>query len=124
MARGTLNELPLVVAAFDFEFMGGSMGSVVGERFVHAVEASIEGDIPMVCFSASGGARMQEAMYSLMQMAKTTAAVNMLNAARASIYFSADRSDNGWRIGKSGYARGHYHRRTKGVDRICRPARN
>ena len=82
VARGTLNELPLVVAAFDFDFMGGSMGSVVGERFVHAVEASIEGDMPMVCFSASGGARMQEAMYSLMQMAKTTAAVNMLNAAR------------------------------------------
>ena len=72
VARGTLNELPLVVAAFDFEFLGGSMGSVVGERFVHAVEASIEGDMPMVCFSASGGARMQEAMYSLMQMAKTT----------------------------------------------------
>ena len=82
VAKGKLKEMPIVVAAFDFEFLGGSMGSVVGERFVHAVNASVEGSMPMVCFSASGGARMQEAMYSLMQMAKTTAAVKKLNDAR------------------------------------------
>ncbi len=79
-AEGKLYEMPVVVAAFEFAFMGGSMGSVVGERFVNAVDACIEANAPFVCFSASGGARMQEAMYSLMQMAKTTAAINRLNA--------------------------------------------
>ncbi len=78
---GKLNEMPIVVAAFDFEFLGGSMGSVVGERFMNGVDASVERRSPFVCFSASGGARMQESMFSLMQMAKTTAAVDRLNAA-------------------------------------------
>lgn len=82
VTKGNLMEMPVVVAAFEFEFLGGSMGSVVGERFVHAVEASLEGSMPLICFSASGGARMQEAMYSLMQMAKTTAAVNELHNAK------------------------------------------
>lgn len=72
---GRVKSLPLVACAFEFEFMGGSMGSVVGERFVRAVNASIEERIPLVCFSASGGARMQEALVSLMQMAKTSAAL-------------------------------------------------
>ncbi len=81
VAKGNLMEMPVVVAAFEFEFLGGSMGSVVGERFVHAVNASLDGSIPLICFSASGGARMQEAMYSLMQMAKTTAAVNEMHNA-------------------------------------------
>ena len=81
IAEGNLHGLPIVVVAFDFEFMGGSMGSVVGQRFVQAVERSIENHCPLVCFSASGGARMQEAMYSLLQMAKTTAAVNQLKQA-------------------------------------------
>lgn len=81
VAKGNLMEMPVVVAAFEFEFLGGSMGSVVGERFVHAVNASLEGSMPLICFSASGGARMQEAMYSLMQMAKTTAAVNEMHNA-------------------------------------------
>ncbi len=81
VAKGNLMDMPVVVAAFEFEFLGGSMGSVVGERFVHAVNASLEGSMPLICFSASGGARMQEAMYSLMQMAKTTAAVNEMHNA-------------------------------------------
>ena len=76
---GQLKDIPLVVCAFEFEFMGGSMGSVVGERFVRAVEAAIEHHIPLVCFSASGGARMQEAILSLMQMAKTSAALGLLS---------------------------------------------
>ncbi len=71
--RGQLKGLPVVVAAFEFKFMGGSMGSVVGERFVRAANLALEQRIPFVCFSASGGARMQEALFSLMQMAKTSA---------------------------------------------------
>lgn len=70
---GQVKGIPLVAAAFEFKYMGGSMGSVVGERFVRAANASIEHGIPLVCFSASGGARMQEALFSLMQMAKTSA---------------------------------------------------
>ncbi len=73
--RGRLKGLPLVACAFEFEFMGGSMGSVVGERFVLAVESAIEHHTSLVCFSASGGARMQETLLSLMQMAKTSAAL-------------------------------------------------
>ncbi len=75
---GQLKGLPLVACAFEFEFMGGSMGSVVGERFVLAVESAIENRIPLICFSASGGARMQETLISLMQMAKTSAALAAL----------------------------------------------
>ncbi len=75
---GELKDIPLVACAFEFEFMGGSMGSVVGERFVRAAEAAIQHHIPLVCFSASGGARMQEAILSLMQMAKTSAALGQL----------------------------------------------
>ncbi|TDY00038.1 acetyl-CoA carboxylase, carboxyltransferase subunit beta [Thiohalophilus thiocyanatoxydans] len=77
--QGTLKSMPLVAAAFEFKFMGGSMGSVVGERFVRAVNTCIEHNMPLVCFSASGGARMQEALFSLMQMAKTSAALARLN---------------------------------------------
>ncbi|MGE0372097.1 MAG: acetyl-CoA carboxylase, carboxyltransferase subunit beta [Gammaproteobacteria bacterium] len=77
---GKVKGLPLVSAAFEFSFMGGSMGSVVGERFVRGVNICIERGIPLVSFSASGGARMQEALVSLMQMAKTSAALAKLNA--------------------------------------------
>jgi len=76
--RGKLKGLDLVAAAFEFGFMGGSMGSVVGERFVQGVNVSLEQGIPMVCFSASGGARMQESLFSLMQMAKTSAALGSM----------------------------------------------
>lgn len=72
---GTLVGLPVVAAAFEFSFMGGSMGSIVGERFVRAANAAMERRCPLICFSASGGARMQEALISLMQMAKTSAAL-------------------------------------------------
>lgn len=70
---GTLHRMPVVTAAFNFEFMGGSMGSVVGAKFVRAAEKALADNIPFICFSASGGARMQEALFSLMQMAKTSA---------------------------------------------------
>ncbi|BCL70621.1 Acetyl-coenzyme A carboxylase carboxyl transferase subunit beta [Vibrio nigripulchritudo MADA3029] len=78
--KGELLGLPVVACAFEFKFMGGSMGSVVGARFVRAVEAAIENNCGLVCFSASGGARMQEALMSLMQMAKTSAALERLSA--------------------------------------------
>jgi len=73
--EGKLKGMPVVVAVFEFAFMGGSMASVVGARFVKAVEVCLEKNLPLVCFSASGGARMQEALMSLMQMAKTSAAL-------------------------------------------------
>jgi acetyl-CoA carboxylase carboxyl transferase subunit beta len=76
---GQVKKVPVVAAAFEFKFMGGSMGSVVGEKFVRSVNASIEHSIPLICFSASGGARMQEALFSLMQMAKTSAALTRLH---------------------------------------------
>ncbi|MBT3505205.1 MAG: acetyl-CoA carboxylase carboxyltransferase subunit beta [Piscirickettsiaceae bacterium] len=76
---GTVNGLPLVAVAFDFSFMAGSMGSVVGEKFVRAAKVSLERGIPLVCFAASGGARMQEGLYSLMQMAKTSAILARLS---------------------------------------------
>ena len=74
-ASGTVEEIPVVALAFDFRFLGGSMGSVVGERFVIAADYSFDNKVPMVCFASSGGARMQEALFSLMQMAKTSAAI-------------------------------------------------
>jgi acetyl-CoA carboxylase carboxyl transferase subunit beta len=76
--KGQLLETPVVAAAFEFRFMGGSMGSVVGERFVRGVDVCLEDGIPLVCFAASGGARMQEALLSLLQMAKTSAALARL----------------------------------------------
>lgn len=76
--QGAVKHLPLVVACFEFDFMGGSMGSVVGERFVRGVNVAIEQQLPFVCITASGGARMQEGLFSLMQMSKTTAAVTRL----------------------------------------------
>lgn len=76
--KGTVKGVPVVAAAFDFRFMGGSMGSVVGERFLLAATFALEEKIPFICFSASGGARMQEALYSLMQMAKTSAVLAKL----------------------------------------------
>jgi len=79
---GRLHGEPMVAAAFEFRFMGGSMGSVVGERFVRGVDAAIEARAPFVSFAASGGARMQEGLLSLMQMAKTSAALTRLSAHR------------------------------------------
>ncbi|MED5618331.1 acetyl-CoA carboxylase, carboxyltransferase subunit beta [Ideonella sp. BN130291] len=79
---GAVMSVPLVVACFEFDFMGGSMGSVVGERFVRGVETAVEQKVPFVCFTATGGARMQEGLLSLMQMAKTNAALTRLAKAK------------------------------------------
>jgi acetyl-CoA carboxylase carboxyl transferase subunit beta len=80
--QGSVKNIALVAAAFEFEFMGGSMGSAVGERFVRAVRVCLEQNLPLVCVTASGGARMQEGILSLLQMAKTTAALTELSARR------------------------------------------
>jgi acetyl-CoA carboxylase carboxyl transferase subunit beta len=80
--QGAIRNVPLIAAAFEFGFLGGSMGSVVGERFVRAVQACCDEALPFVCFTATGGARMQEGLLSLMQMAKTTAALHQLAAAK------------------------------------------
>lgn len=80
--EGTILGHPVVIAVFEFDFMGGSMGSVVGERFVRGVKACVENNAAMVCFTATGGARMQEGLFSLMQMAKTTASLHLLKDAR------------------------------------------
>ena len=77
--NGKIESLNITAAAFEFSFMGGSMGSVVGEKFVRAIDFAIENKTPFICFSASGGARMQEGLFSLMQMAKTSAALTKLS---------------------------------------------
>jgi acetyl-CoA carboxylase carboxyl transferase subunit beta len=79
--KGAIQGLPVVAAVFEFKFMGGSMGAVVGERFVRGVQAAIDQKSPFICVSASGGARMQEGLLSLMQMAKTSAALTKLSEA-------------------------------------------
>ncbi|ANQ84214.1 acetyl-CoA carboxylase, carboxyltransferase subunit beta [Azoarcus olearius] len=76
--QGAILTVPVVVACFEFEFLGGSMGSVVGERFVRGARAALEQRLPFICITATGGARMQEGLFSLMQMAKTTAAITQL----------------------------------------------
>lgn len=93
---GTLKAVPVVVAAFEFRFMAGSMGSVVGERFVRGVRYCIEHKRPFVCFTASGGARMQEALISLMQMAKTSSALaELAEAGLPYISFMTDPTTGG-----------------------------
>ena len=79
VVKGALKGEPIVVAAFEFSFMGGSMGTVVGEKFLRAADVCMEQNIPLVCVSASGGARMQEALFSLMQMAKTSAVIRRMS---------------------------------------------
>jgi acetyl-CoA carboxylase carboxyl transferase subunit beta len=80
--QGSIKALPVVAAAFEFGFLGGSMGSVVGERFTRGVQVCVEQRLPFICFTASGGARMQEGLLSLMQMAKTCAALTRLSSER------------------------------------------
>ena len=79
--EGRLNKIPIVAAAFEFRYMGGSMGSVVGQKFVEGMNRALEKQLPFVCFSTSGGARMQESLVSLYQMAKTSAVIDRMNQA-------------------------------------------
>lgn len=115
--KGTLHGMPVVAAAFEFAFMGGSMGSVVGARFVRAVEQALEDNCPLICFSASGGARMQEALMSLMQMAKPRCAGENAGT-RFTVYFCTDRPNNGWCFRKLRDAGRSQHCRTESTDRL------
>jgi len=80
--KGYLKKMPIVASAFEFRYMGGSMGSVVGQKFVDTTNYALENQLPMVCFSTSGGARMQESLVSLYQMAKTSAAIEKMRQAK------------------------------------------
>ena len=123
--QGSVKSVPLVLACFEFEFMGGSMGSVVGERFVRGVRVAYENRIPFVCIAASGGARMQEGVNSLFQMAKTTAVLQEL-ALWGAAAFRVDphRSDDGRRLGLLRVRGVPGARRARRADRFRRPARS
>ena len=120
---GTLHGLPIVVCAFEFSFMGGSMGSVVGERFARAARHAAETGAPLISFSASGGARMQEAILSLLQMAKNLGCSGRARRKRRSLRLGVDRPDDGRRFGESCNARRRQYRGARCIDRLCRPAR-
>lgn len=121
---GKINGKDVVICVMDSGFLMGSMGVVVGEKIAYSVEQAIERKIPLIIFCTSGGARMQEGIISLMQMAKTTAAISKLNKAGGIIYFSINRS---YLWGSYGifckYSR-YSSSRTKGNDRICRAESN
>ena len=120
--EGAVESVPLVAAAFEFGFMGGSMGSVVGERFVRGVRRCLEARLPYVCFCASGGARMQEALVSLMQMAKTSAALAELREARLPyVVVLADRPPAASRRARHA---GYVSSPSRGADRLRRTARD
>ena len=121
---GALMSMPVVVACFEFDFMGGSMGSVVGERFVRGVHTAVEQRTPFVSFTATGGARMQEGLLSLMQMAKTNASLTRPGQARLPYISVLDRPDDGRRLGELRLRRRRRHRRAEGADRLRRAARD
>ena len=118
--EGLIEGLPVVIGVFDFGFMGGSMGSVVGEKITRAIERGLENQAPVIIFSSSGGARMQESILSLMQMAKTSAALAKLKAGRHPLHLRAHRPDHRRRNRQLRHARRHQHGRTAGPDRLRR----
>ena len=118
--QGAVKSVPVIAAAFEFEFLGGSMGSVVGERFVRAVQACCDERLPYVCFTATGGARMQEGLLSLMQMAKTTAALHQLARRAPALHLRAHRSHDGRRLGELRDDRRRGDRRARRAGRLRR----
>jgi acetyl-CoA carboxylase carboxyl transferase subunit beta len=116
---GAILAVPVVLACFEFSFMGGSMGSVVGERFVRGVREAIKNRTPFICVAASGGARMQESLFSLMQMAKTNAMLTRLSAEGLPF-----RSDHGGRVGQLCLHGRCGHRGAQGAHWLRRPARD
>ena len=121
---GTIEGIEVVAGAFEFSFMGGSMGSVVGERFVRGVEHAIAQRSPLVCFSASGGARMQEGLLSLLQMAKTSSALAALAAARLPFISVQTDPTTGGDSGEPCHARRREYCRAEGAHRVCGTARH
>jgi acetyl-CoA carboxylase carboxyl transferase subunit beta len=95
---GSMRALPVVVACFEFDFMGGSMGSVVGERFVQGVQTAIEQKVPFICVTATGGARMQEGLAIAAPNGQDDRDAGAAGAGEAAVRFGADRPDDGWRV--------------------------
>ena len=110
----------MVTLAFEFDFHGGSMGYAVGEKFTRAATVALEEGLPLICFSASGGARMQEALISLMQMAKTSAVIERLKGQGTPLYLSVNRPHLRWRFCVFGLARRYQHRRARCASGFCR----
>ncbi len=118
---GTMEKLAVVVAAMDFGFIGGSMGSVVGEKIGRAIDRAWKSRTPLIVVSSSGGARMMEGALSLMQMAKTSAKLARLSDARVPYISITDRSNDRWSHCELRHAGGREHRRARRADRLCRP---
>ena len=119
---GKLEGAPVVVGVQDFDFMGGSLGMAAGEAVVKGLELAVEKQTPFIMFAASGGARMQEGVLSLMQMPRTTVAVQMLREIKQALYRRADQPDHRRRHCLLRDARRHPHRRAGRADRLCRRA--
>jgi acetyl-CoA carboxylase carboxyl transferase subunit beta len=122
--QGAISTIPVVAAAFEFDFMGGSMGSVLGERFVRGVNAALEHNTAFICITASGGARMQEGLFSLMQMAKTTAALTKLSQAGLPFISILTDPTMGGVSASFRLCRRRGDCRTEGAGRLRRPARD
>ncbi len=122
--QGSVKSVPLVLACFEFDFMGGSMGSVVGERFVRGVRVAYENRVPFVCISSSGGARMQEGVLSLFQMAKTTAVLQELTKARLPFVSILTDPTMGGVSASFAFVADLVHRRAGCADRFRRSARD
>ena len=121
---GKLEGMGVVVAVQDFDFMGGSLGMAAGEAIVRGMELAVEKKSPFIMFAASGGARMQEGILSLMQLPRTTVAVQMLREAKPALHRGADQSDDRRRHGVLRDARRRPDRRARRIDRVCRRPRH
>jgi acetyl-CoA carboxylase carboxyl transferase subunit beta len=119
---GAILSVPVVVACFEFEFMGGSMGSVVGERFVRAAQTALEQKVPFICITATGGARMQEGLLSLTADGKNHRHADQVVREEAAVYFGADRPDHGRCFCLLRVYGGCGDRRAEGADWLCRSA--
>ncbi len=124
LGLGKLEGLPVVIAVQDFDFMGGSLGMAAGEAVIKGLETAVQKATPFIMFAASGGARMQEGILSLMQLPRTTAAVQMLREATQALHRRFDQSHHRRRHRLLCDARRRANRRARRADRICRPARD
>ena len=121
---GRLEGIPVVIGVQDFDFMGGSLGMAAGEAVVKGLETAVERGTPFIMFAASGGARMQEGILSLMQMPRTTVGVELLREAKQTLHRRAHQSDHRRRHRFLRDAWRRAYRRARGADRLCRPARH
>ena len=121
---GKLDGLPVVIAVQDFDFMGGSLGMAAGEAVIKGLDTAVDKGTPFIMFAASGGARMQEGILSLMQLPRTTVAVQMLREAKQALHRRADQSDHRRRHRVLRHAGRRAHRRARRADRLRRPARD